>query len=206
MMPLARLWTWIGQIFIPLAIGWAIYIRHGFGEKLPPDGVLISRGYWGLLIALLAGSALVWTCALYIRLARKRRALLLVPPNTAFEDAKDRSGVISYGTACIFALAVLAALITFGVRYSESFIHGWNARTPVQQGFWGSRIKAHEVVGCSSQPCYAVGPRIDGTGNTVFGVNEYILYVTDGVLALLALLLVSGLVYLAIVLARRASR
>ncbi|MET4481977.1 hypothetical protein [Bradyrhizobium sp. F1.13.3] len=205
MMPLARLWTWIGQIFIPLAIGWAIYIRNGFGEKLPPDGVLISRGYWGLLIALLAGSALVWTCALYIGLASKRRALLLVPPNTAFEDAKDRSAVISYGTACIFALAVLAALITFGARYSESFIQGWNSRTPVQQGFWSSRIKAHEV-GCSSQPCYAVGPRIDGTGTTVFGVNEYILYVTDGVLALFALLLGSGLVYLAVVLTRRPSR
>jgi len=27
----------------------------------------------------------------------------------------------------IFALAVLGALITFGARYFESFIYGWNA-------------------------------------------------------------------------------
>lgn len=132
-------------------------------------------------------------------------ARILVPPNTAFEDAKDRNIVISYGTACIFALMVLAALITFGGSYSKSFIHGWNAQAGVQQGFWSSRIKAHEM-GCSSQPCYAVGPRVDSSGSPVFGVNEYILYVTDGGLALLALLLVSGLIYLTMVLTQRASR
>ena len=201
MMPLAKLWTWIGQLFIPLAIGWAIYVRNGFGDKAPPDGVLISRGYWGLLVTLLAGSALVWTCALYVRIARNRRARTLVPPNTAFEEAKDRNPAISYGTACVFALAVVTALTMFGVRYSESLVYGWNAQAPVQAGFWGSRIKAHEL-GCSSHPCFAVGPRVDASNNPILGVNEYVLYVTDGGLLVLVLALVSGLVYLVIVLTK----
>src|SRR5258705_2504028 len=204
MMPLAKLWTWIGQLFIPLAIGWAIYVRNGFGEKIPPDGVLVSRGYWGVLLTRLAGGSLGWTGALYIRTARKRRARVLLPPNTAFEEVNDRNPVISYGTAFIFAVAVLVALVIFSVRYSESHIHGWNAQDPVQQGFWESRIKAHGM-GCRSQPCFAVGPRVDGTGTPIFGVNEYILYVTDGGLVLLALLLASGCVYLAIVLTQRPS-
>jgi hypothetical protein len=195
MMPLAKLWTWTGQVFIPLAIAWAVYVRNGFGEKVPPDGDLISRGYWGVLVTLVAGSALVWTCGLYIRMARKRRAVILMPPNTSFEDAKDRNSIISYGTGCVFAVAVLSALIVFGARYSRSLIYGWSAQAPVEQGFWSSRIKVHEM-GCSSQPCFAVGPRVDPTGTPIFGVNEYILYVTDGLLIVSAVLLAFGVVHL----------
>lgn len=202
MMPLGRLWTWIGQLFIPFALGWAFYIRGGFGDKLPPDGVLISRGYWGLLATLLAGSALVWVCALYVRMAKKHRNRPLTPPNTAFEGAKDRSPAISYGTTCVFALSILVALVMFSARYSESFIYGWDAQAPVERGFWSSRIKAHQL-GCTSQPCFAVGPRTDGVKNPIFGVNEYILYVTDGGLLVLALLFASGVVYLAIALSRQ---
>ena len=199
MKPLAKLWTWTGQLFIPLAIGWAIYIRNGVGEKAPPEGVLISRGYWGVLVTLLAGSALAWTCALYVREAKQRRARLLVPPNTTFEEGKERNPVISYATAGVFALAVLAALAMFGVRYSDSRIYGWDGRAPLQNGFWGSRIKAHKL-GCSSHPCFAVGPRTDGSGVPVFGVNEYILYLTDGGPIVLAVLVGSGLVYLGMAL------
>ena len=202
MKPLARLWTWTGQLFIPLAIAWAIYIRNGLGEKAPPDGALISRGYWGVLVTLVTGSTLVWTCALYVRIAKRRRARLLVPPNTTFEEHKDRSVVISYGTACIFALAILLALVMFGVRYSDSRIYGWDAQAPVAQGFWSSRVQAHRM-GCISHPCFAVGPRVDGAGTPIFGVNEYVLYLTDGGLVLLALPLVSGVVYLVGVLTSR---
>lgn len=204
MMPLGRLWTWTGQLFVPLAIGWAFYITNGFGDKLPADGVLISRAYWGLLATLLAGSALVWICALYVRMAKKDFARILLPPNTAFEEAKDRSATISYGTACIFALAVLVALIMFSVRYSESQIHAWDAQAPIERGFWSSRIKAHQA-GCAGQPCYAVGPRVDAAKNPIFGVNEYILYVTDGGLIVLALSLAAGVTYLVIVLSRKSS-
>jgi len=192
---LAKFWTWTGQIFIPLAIGWAIYIRNGFGESAPRDGVLISRGYWGLVVALLAGTALVWTCALYVRLAAHRNMRLLVPPNTMFEEGKDRNAVISYGTACAFALAIVTSLIMFGVRYSDSLVYGWNARAPLQLGFWGSRLKAYEI-GCASHPCFAVGPRVDDAGHAVFGVDEYVLYLTDSAIVVLSLLLGSGLVYL----------
>jgi hypothetical protein len=202
MKPLAKFWTWTGHLFIPIAIGWAIYVRNGFGDKAPPDGVLISRGYWGVLVTLIAGGALAWTCALYVRLAKQQGARLFVPPNTTFEEGKDRNPFISYGTACVFALAVLAALVMFGVRYSDSLVHGWNAQAPVGQGFWNSRIKAHEM-GCSSHPCFAVGPRVDGTGAPIFGVNEYVLYLTDGVLILLTLLLALGLVYLVTVSRKR---
>jgi hypothetical protein len=61
-------------------------------------------------------------------------------------------------------------------------------------------------MGCSSHPCFAVGPRIDGSGSPIFGVNEYILYVTDGGLVVFALLLASGFVYLVIVLTSRHRR
>jgi hypothetical protein len=199
MKPLAKLWTWTGQVFVPLAIGWAIYIRNGVGEKAPADGVLISRAYWGLLITLLAAATLASTCALYMRLASKRRARLLVPPNTLFEEGKERNAVISYGTACIFTLTTLAALIMFGVGYSNSLIHEWNARAPIAQSFWGSRLIAHGM-GCSSPPCFAVGPRVDGVGAPIFGVNEYNLYLTDGALVLAAVLLGSSLVYLGLAL------
>jgi hypothetical protein len=204
MMPLGRLWTWTGQLFIPLAIGWAFYITNGIGDKSPPDAVLISRAYWGLLATLLAGSALAWICALYVGMAKKHFVRLLVPPNTTFEEAKDRNPAISYGTACVFALSVLLALIMFTVRYSKSQIHAWDAAAPIERGFWSSRINAHQT-GCTGQPCFAVGPRIDGAKNPIFGVNEYILYVTDGGLLVLALLLASGVIYIFLVLSKKQS-
>jgi len=205
MTPLAKLWTWIGQIFVPLAIGWAVFVRGGFSEIAAPEGVRFSRGYAGLVVTLIAGSALAWTWALYARLARKRSSAMLVPPNTAFEDARHRSAVISYGTAIVFAAVVLAGLILFGNRYSGSQIHEWDAKMPLAQGFWASRAKAHQT-GCPSQPCFAMGQRVNAAGALMMNIYEYILYVRDGALAVLALVFASGLGYLVIVLTTRRSK
>jgi hypothetical protein len=68
MKPLAKLWTWIGQSFIPLAVSWAFYVRGGLPTDKPPtDGVLISRAYWGVLITLAVGIVLCAAFALYAR-------------------------------------------------------------------------------------------------------------------------------------------
>lgn len=196
MKPLAKFWTWIGQSFIPLAIGWAIFVRNGFGEKAPHDGVLISRGYWGLLLTLLVAATLIWALALYVRLARARGARLTVPPNTMFEDGQ-RSAVVSYVTLVVFAVAVVVGLGVFGGRYHDSMIHGWNSQAPLQSGFWSSRVEAHKS-GCASNPCFAVGPRMEVPGAPVFGVNEYVLYLTDGLLLALSIACAFGLGYLAV--------
>ncbi|BAV52657.1 Phosphoglycerate kinase (plasmid) [Mesorhizobium loti] len=191
MLPLARLWTWIGNLFIPLAIGWAVYVRGGLTEKPPPEGVLVSRAYWGLLVTLIVAAALMWTLAFYVQIAKRKNALLLVPPNTTFEDEAVRSRIISWATVCAFALAVSLALIVFGVRYGESQIHRWDDPLALQGDFLGSRTKAY-ALGCPKQPCFAIGQRIDGANSPIFGVNEYILYVSDGGLVVVVLLIVAG--------------
>jgi hypothetical protein len=194
MLALAKLWTWIGNTFVPLAIGWAFYMRGGLTNPLPM-GVLISRGYWGIVVTLIAGAGLVWTMALYVRLAKKNGALIVVPPNTAFEDDASRNRVISWGTVVVFAVAVLSALTVSGVRYTDSQIHKWDDQQPLQRDFWGSRARAYGL-GCPQQPCFAVGQRTDSDGKPVFGVNEYILYVTDGALVIFGLLILGGICFL----------
>src|SRR5438477_890837 len=195
MLALAKLWTWIGNLFIPLAIGWAFYVRNGLPDPPPPTGVLVSRGYWGLLVTLIAGAALIWTMARYVRLASRENARILAPQNTAFEDDTIRSRLISWGTVLVFATSVLLALTVFGVRYMESQIHRWDDQRPLQSDFWGSRMQAYEL-GCAKQPCFAVGQRMDAGGNPIFGVNEYILYVTDVALVLVLLFMLAGIVFL----------
>lgn len=191
MLPLARLWTWVGNLFIPLAVGWAVYVRGGLTDKPPPEGVLVSRAYWGLLVALIVAAALTWTLAFYVQLAKRKNAPLLVPPNTTFEDEAVRSRIISWATLCAFALAVSLALTLFGVRYGESQIHRWDDPQPLQSDFWGSRAKAY-ALGCPKQPCFAMGQRKDAVNSPIFGVNEYILYVSDGGLLVVGLLIVAG--------------
>jgi hypothetical protein len=191
MLAFAKLWTWMGHLFIPFAIGWAVYVRNGLADQPPPLGVLVSRAYWGLLISLVVGSALIWTACLYVRMAKKKYALILVPPNTTFEDENNRNTIISWATAGAFALAILAALAVFGVRYSESQIHKWEDQRPIADSFWGSRTKAYDL-GCVAQPCFAVGQRVDKRNEPIFGVNEYILYITDGGLLVFAVLLLAG--------------
>ena len=127
---------------------------------------------------------------------------MLVPLNTAFEDARNRSPVISHGTAFVFTVVVLVGLILFGNRYSGSQIHDWDVTTPLERSFWASRAKAYQK-GCPSQPCFAMGQRLKADGTPIVGVYEYILYVTDGALAVFAFIFASGLIYLIIVLTAR---
>ena len=195
MNPLAKLWTWTGQSFIPLAIAWAVYVRNGLlAEKPPTEGAIISRAYWGLLITLAAGTVLSWTLALYARAAKEKHSNILIPANTSFESETNRNRVISWATVCVFGIATTLALVVFGVRYAESMIYTWDAQSPLAQGFWASRVRAYEL-GCASQPCFAVGQRFDANG-PIYGVNEYILYVTDGAIAVLAVLLLLGILFL----------
>ena len=197
MTPLAKLWTWTGHLFIPLAIGWAVFVRSGLADEPPSDGVIFSRAYWGVLVTLIAGSVLAWSWALYVKVGRHQPGVHMVPPNTTFEEAESRSLVISWVTAATFALSVVLALTIFGVRYGESVVHGWNAPTPADKGFVQSRLKAHDL-GCQRQPCFAVGRRIKTNNQPIFGVNEYVLYVTDGAILVLSLTFGAGLMSVAL--------
>jgi hypothetical protein len=195
MLALAKLWTWIGNVFIPLAIGWAVYLRNGLPGSPPPTGVLVSLGYWGLLISLFAAAGLTWSIALYVRLAKQNSSPILVPPNTMFEEAVSRNVIISWGTVVVFAIAVVLALVAFGTRYAESHIHKWDDQRPLQNSFWGSRMAAHNM-GCSNQPCFAVERRVDESNHPIFGVNEYILYLTDGAIVVSVVLVLAGTIVL----------
>lgn len=196
---LAKLWTGIGQAFIPIAIGWAFFVRGGFAVDHVPEGVMISRGYWGLLGTLLAGIGLTLVAALYVRESRRNGAAILVPPNMMFEDAA-RSRTISWGTVIIFALAVAGALVLFGKRYADSRIFGWDATIPLATSFWSSRAAADQVA-CSRSSCFAIAQRMYPNG-PVDGVNQYLPYVTDSVVAILIAALVGAITFLAIVCLR----
>jgi|SRR5579871_4706332 len=199
MKALAKTWTWIGQAFVPLAIGWGVYVRGGLDGPHVEEGVLISRGYWGLLLTLAVGAALSLVAALYIRAARRAHAQILVPPNTMLEET-ERNTFISWLTVTAFTLSVVAAFIFFLVRYLDSKLHTWNGASPLAPGFWSSRVKAHEL-GCDSAPCYAFAQRLYGT-NPVSGVNEYKLYLTDGVLIFLAIAFCAAIIFLILELMR----
>lgn len=192
---LAKLWTWTGHSFIPVAVGWAVFARGGLDSAAPSIGVLVSRGYWGLLMTLAAACVLIFAGALYVRAAKRNGLGIVVPPNTTFESGEERSLPISWGTVIIFGLAVVAGLAVFSARYADSRIHAWDDVRPLREEFLASRLTAHER-GCSHQPCFAVGPRVDGAGKSLPGVNEYILYLTDGALLAAALLVMLGLAYM----------
>lgn len=183
MKALAKTWTWIGQAFVPLAIGWGVYVRGGLDGPHLEEGVLISRGYWGLLVTLVVGVALSIVAALYIREARRARAGTLVPPNTMLEES-GRNTTISWVTLAAFVVSVVSAFVLFLARYLDSNIYTWNGTSPLAPGFWSSRVKAHDL-GCESAPCYALAQRLYGA-NSASSVNEYKLYLTDGVLVFLA--------------------
>lgn len=195
MQPLAKFWTWAGHAFVPLAVGWAYYVRGGLDAAPPPEGALISRGYWGLLLTLVVASLMTWACALYVRAARAGGHPVTPPPNTTFETDGNRSKLMTWGSAFVFAAAILGALTVFGVRYGDSRIHGWNDPKPLSDGFMSSRADAYRR-GCPHQPCYAVASRIGEAGKPLGGVAEYILYVSDGVLLLSTVPLAVGMAYL----------
>ncbi|KPH05042.1 hypothetical protein CO657_11105 [Rhizobium acidisoli] len=198
MLALARVWTWVGTAFIPLAITWALFVQNALPVAPPAQGVLISRGYWGLVITLLTAAVLVWALGLYVGQARTRRDVLLIPPNTNFEEMDARSPLVSLATAVTFCAFIIAALAIFGSRYATSEIYDWNAPVPLSNDFWVSRTIAHQH-GCVSPPCFAISQRMNADHTPIFGVHEYVLYVTDGILFLLLLGLATGVIYLAMV-------
>ena len=192
MLPLARMWTWTGQTYVPVAIAWMIYVRNGFPTTPDDPGVIVSRGYLGLLISLFAGALLSWIYGLYVIKARDLAREPFVPPNTTFEELNSRSLVISWLTASCFALITLLSVLSFATVYSGSMIAKWDSTSPIMNGFWGSRQAAF-AVGCIHQPCFAMTPRLHNGGKPIYGVAEYILYITDGVLILGVLAFFSGL-------------
>lgn len=203
MQPFARLWTWAGHAFIPLAIAWAYFARGG-GDTAVPAEALISRGYWGLLVSLGAAALLAGAWALYVRAARRSRNGACVPPNTTFEDEQNRSPLISWTTAAVFVLMVASAVSLFAIRYGDSRIHAWNGTSPLADGFLSSRSEAYRL-GCGNPPCFAIAKRIEGPGKPFAGVNEYVLYVSDGALLIAALAALVGVVFLIVTLAKRRS-
>lgn len=205
MTPLARLWSWTGHAFILLAIGWAVFVRGGLSDKHVPEGVAISWAYWGVAVSLIAGSALSWTCALYIRAAKREGAQSLVPPNMKFEEPGDRNLFISWSTVVTFGLAVVLSLTVFGVRYADSTLHRWKDNSTVGSGFLGSRLIAYRE-GCSKPPCFALGSQFDDASKPLDAVDEYLLYVTDGLLCFLAIALALGLTFLVFVRFRLGER
>lgn len=182
MLPLAKLWTFVGQSFVPFAAAWIYFVRNGSNE-----GVLISKAYFGVLITLCVGAVLVWTLALYVRAAKLQHSSVIIPPNTTFEELGSRNLVVSWGTLIVFGLAVIVSLAAFGLRYGESRIHYWDDNKPLAGSFFESRKAAHRI-GCARQPCFAVSSR-SGTSE---GVAEYIPYVTDGFVAFLIALCCGG--------------
>ncbi|MBI1981410.1 MAG: hypothetical protein HYS63_07660 [Methylocystis sp.] len=126
---------------------------------------------------------------------RAFRNLQLEPVERHAIVVAERSLPISWGMVTIFGLAVVAGLAVFGARYADSRIHAWDDVRPLREEFLASRLTAHER-GCVHQPCFAVGPRVDGAGKPLPSVNEYILYLTDGALLAAALLVMLGLAYM----------
>ncbi|MBF2715081.1 hypothetical protein FS827_19640 [Agrobacterium vitis] len=183
---LAKLWTWTGYAFVPLAITWVFYARGGTDGTPVALGVLVSRGYWGLLLTLLVTGLLLWTVTLYVRAAKARGSRILIPPNTTFETGGQRNRLVSWGTAIIFAAVMIAALAVFSIRYGDSRIYGWDDRTPLADGFWESRTIA-DARRCPNGPCFAISERLDSSGKPLSGVNEYIPIITDAAIVVAAL-------------------
>jgi hypothetical protein len=197
MLPLAKFWTFVGQSFVPLAAAWIYFIRNG-----PNEGALISRAYFGLLLTLLVAAALIWSLALYVRAAKAKHLLPAIPPNTTFEDLKNRNRLLSWGTLIGFLIAVAVAMVAFGARYSESLIYRWDADTPLASSFLRSRKLAHQLT-CSEKSCFAMGRRIDTNSADPTKVAEYIPFVTDGSLILFALVFFAGVIFLTTVTIRK---
>jgi hypothetical protein len=99
---------------------------------------------------------------------------------------------VSWATVIVFAAAIVFSLVLFTTRYSECHIHPWDGQTPLAAGFWSSRAVAHSKP-CANQPCFALGRRTEGPSRTIRGVYEYIPFITDGVISVLALSLLLGL-------------
>jgi hypothetical protein len=162
--------------------------------------MLISAGYLGLGVTLAVGTVLALTFGLYVRKARRAHAPIIAPPNTLFEDKDNRSRLLSWGTAVVFGIVVLAGVACFGNRYADSRIYLWDSTAPLLDSFLGSRAEA-QAKGCPKGPCFAMGQRMEGTGPADHGA-EYIPYLSDGLLIVLALTQLGALAFLAFALCR----
>ena len=193
--PLAKLWTWTGHIYLPIALAWAIYVTNGLPvtDELPHPGVLISRGYWGLLASLAAGAMLIWTWAEYAKHAREHAKEALIPPDTTFEELDDRSLVISYGSAVVVFAGLIFFTVMFAGRYGDSRIYLWDAGTPLADHFFNSR---YEVYFGTEHGPFAIAARLETGYKPYTGVNQYIPYLTDGILIVLVILILMGIVRL----------
>lgn len=174
----ARLWTWTGHSFILPALILGFLVQGGIGPTTAP-GVRISLAYWSLLLTLAVASLMCWTLVLYIRAAKAENSSLLIPPNTNFETREQRSRLVSWGTALVFGTVVLTALWVFSAKYHQSRIHLWDKNTPLADDFWLSRTMANAAA-CSKNPCYAMASRLNGETLVGEPVNQYIPYITDG--------------------------
>jgi hypothetical protein len=193
MLPLAKFWTFAGHWFVSLTVVWAYFVRTGSDE-----GVLVSRGYWGLLVSLLVGTAMMSALALYISAARRANAPIAIPPNTTFEDDANRQPLISWLTVLVLCAAIFVSLVVFGDRYSSSKIHAWDCKEPLADGFLTSRLKAHDP---GAKGLLAMGNRFDERGKKLNEVNEYVRYWSDSVLLLLSYTFSVSLVCLLLVAA-----
>jgi hypothetical protein len=96
---------------------------------------------------------------------------------------------------------VLAALFFFGRRYADSHIHEWDKDVPLAPSFWGSRILAWKST-CADTSCFAIGKRFGADGKPLEYVDQYLPFMTDPALMILALLLVGSIALLLLVIFR----
>ncbi|UEM08396.1 hypothetical protein J4G43_026715 [Bradyrhizobium barranii subsp. barranii] len=189
MLPLARFWTILGGAYLPAAGSWGFFVYNG-----PHRGMLISAGYLGLGVTLAVGTLLASTLALYVLKARRAHAPIIAPPNTFFEDPDNRSRLLSWSTVAAFGLMILAGIACFGNRYADSRIYLWDSTAPLSDSFIGSRAEA-QAKGCPKGPCFAMGQRMEGAGRAEH-VAEYIPYLSDGLLIVLAIAQLGALSFL----------
>ena len=90
--------------------------------------------------------------------------------------------LISRGTAIIFTLSVVGGLIVFGNRYSGQPYLLVDDTSPLATGFWSSRVSAHPA-GCGHGRLRRGSTYV--SGRTGVRRERDVLYVTDGVLAIL---------------------
>jgi hypothetical protein len=136
----SNVWSWLLKVYVPATIGWILYVRGAF--VLSAEGVLITAGYWGLVTTLLVATVAGVSVAKYAAAARRSGAVVRIPANTLLEGEKQRDARIAWASLIFFTGVVLISMVTFMVRYGESAIHCWDARSPIANGFWASRVAA----------------------------------------------------------------
>ena len=114
------------------------------------EGVLITWGYWGVLLALAVGASLLFIAALYVQKARRG-------PDMRSAKYDVRPGGSEKPLRCLRNGNYFCAL---GRRWTDRLRHKvlGQPHPSVERGvcrFWSSRVSAHQE-GCEHVPCYAV--------------------------------------------------